>query len=130
MFQHFTTNLRCEVCDEIIEQQVRRVNFDSFLDGYCSNCGEFVVQASPVLEKFQSQWFTHLNLKVAYQSLINNLGRAGISRVAGSFGVAPFSCSKFNRHAQFLYSSMETHFTNAMQTAVRGIFQHYEEVNG
>lgn len=130
MLHRFTLHLCCKECGGVTEPKFRRVNFDTFLEAYCSICDEDVAKVSPRQEKQGRQVFTHVNVKMIYQALINNLGRAGLSRIAGTLGVTPFSCSRFNSYAKFLYSSMEKHYAAAMETAIRGIFQHYEQTTG
>lgn len=64
---------------------------------------------------------------MVYKSLINNLGRAGLCRIAGALGHPTFSTSQYLRYKKFLYDKIEKHYSKMMHDGVKGIFRFCEE---
>ena len=121
----------CSKCSGERKIEAKNNNFDCTITTTCHKCGD-VSEITPrrtVDDAGHERQFTDLNCKLVYEALINDLGCAGLNRIAQAQSIPPMSSGKFNRHANYLYARMWKHYEDAQKKAVDGIFRHYASID-
>lgn len=118
----------CRHCEGEIKLKTSQDRFDTTLQSICEGCEEEATieprRAAPL--GGNSQEITKMNIIMTYESLISNLGFAGLNRIAGAMGFPVFSKGKYFRHTNYLYQAMDAHYKKMMEEGIKGIFHHYE----